>query len=101
MAELRIDQFLVVLALKLVQPARTGDVVEGIKRLLPETLEGEIVNKRVKDQLDRLIAAKFVRIYADRRYELTEEGEEYAAQTGLRMKVDARRMFLLKETRRV
>jgi hypothetical protein len=87
------------LAIKLAQPGRIADVEDAYGRLEPEDM-GEAPSKRdVKAHLERLIFEKYVWLYAGKRYMLTRAGERYVALSGLRLDLDMRRLYLLKETR--
>ena len=94
-----IDAPIVAMAIKLVQPCLLGDVLEGVKRLLPVDIQfddRDIVSSFIK----RLISENIVQVYTGRRYILTEIGEDLVQATGVRYQLDVRRMFLLSETRR-
>jgi hypothetical protein len=93
-------QFLVILSVKLVQPGLLGDIAEGVGRISTPSQERDLAKAEVAWYLQRLRELDFVRLYAGRRYMLTDAGEAYVAHTGIKLKIDARRMFLLKETRR-
>jgi hypothetical protein len=98
--KIRVDHLLIIFAIKLVQPCQINDVVEGIVRLIPNADVSKIDKNEVRAQLLRLRDAGIIRLYGTRRYMLTAGGEDYAGDAGLRLKIDARRMFLLGETRR-
>lgn len=91
---------IVILALKLVQPARLADVTEGVKRLLPETPDYAKLKEGVKDEIDALIQARLIKSYHGQRYVLSPRGETYFSASGIAYQIEARRMYLLKETRR-
>ena len=97
---MRPDRTLIALALKLVQPALLGDVVAGVRRLIPTSLDWEPLTEETRKQLSIMRDTGLVKLYEGRRYMLTQEGQKVVRDTGLGLEVDARRMFLLKETRR-
>lgn len=88
------------LAVRLVQPGMLGDVHLGVVRLSPGTFGAPIEKQSVHDELEDLIELGMVERYATRRYILTGKGEDYVNASGIREKIDGRRMYLLKETRR-
>jgi hypothetical protein len=94
------DRYLVAMAVKLVQPGLLSDVVSGVQRLVPNTIDWEVTTERVRYQLQRLRQARLAELYEGRRYMLTARGEQLVSDTGIKLQIDARRMFLLKETRR-
>jgi hypothetical protein len=100
MARTAVDQVVVLMSLKVVQPALLSDVYEGVQRLIPPSVAAAIKKEDIRQQLVRLHELDLVCLYAGRRYMLTDAGRDYVAITGIRLKLDARRMFLLKETRR-
>jgi hypothetical protein len=91
---------LVLLSVKLVQPGMLGDVVEGIHRLLPTDVHEKIKKEDIKTHLERLKALDLVFLYEGRRYMLTDNGRDVLFASGIKQKMDARRLHLLKETRR-
>jgi hypothetical protein len=99
MAKYRLEQIVVLMAVRLVQPGMLGDVLEGVQRLLPPSMSDGIDKDEIKAHLERLRELGLVSLYADRRYMLSTTGREYVAETGIKLKIDARRMFLLRETR--
>jgi hypothetical protein len=88
------------IAVKLVQPGLLQDVTEGVQRVAPENLRASVKSDAVRDQLERLRNIGFIELYAGRRYTLTERGNVYITTSGIKYKMDARRLFLLRETRR-
>lgn len=96
----RPDITMVLLSLKLIQPGMLGDVVEGLQRLLPESMHPLIRKEDVRRQLEILRDRELVCLYAGRRYMLTEPGTDYVSVVEIKQKIDARRLYLLKETRR-
>lgn len=99
-ARYRPDVTTVLLSLKLIQPGMLGDVVEGMLRLLPEQFHTLVRKEDVRRQLDILRERKLVCLYAGRRYMLTQPGADYVSAVEIKQKIDARRLYLLKETRR-
>lgn len=99
-ARYRPDVTTVLLSLKLIQPGFLGDVVEGLYRLLPEQFHPLVQKEDVRRQLEILRDRKLVCLYAGRRYMLTQPGADYVSSAEIKQKIDARRLYLLKETRR-
>lgn len=95
----QIDDILLLLAIKLSQPGRISDVEDAYLRLEPEDMIGAPSKRDVRSHLERLIFEKYVWLYAGKRYVLTRAGERYIALSGLRLDLDMRRLYLLKETR--
>jgi hypothetical protein len=91
---------LVVMAVKLVQPGKLSDVVEGLQRIVASTPEYKSLKEGVRSELEQLVISGLVEIYAGQRYMLTSRGEAFSGQTGIEYLIEARRMYLLKETRR-
>lgn len=91
---------LVLLALRLVQPGKLSDVVDGVARLLGSEPTGNDFKKVVSHRLEALRESDFVCLYGKQRYMLTNAGKEVVEVTGIKLQIDHRRMFLLKETRR-
>jgi hypothetical protein len=99
-ANLVITPSLVLLAIRLVQPGRLSDIVEGINRLTGAALDSAQVKAAVAGRLSALRDADFVCLYTGQRYMLRPKGREVVEITGIKLQIDHRRMFLLKETRR-
>lgn len=91
---------IIVMAVKLVQPGRLSDVVEGVKRILPDVPEYNKLKSGVQSELATLRDSKLVCLYEGQRYMLTDRGEHFFHQTGIAYLIEARRMYLLKETRK-
>lgn len=91
---------IVLLGVKLVQPGKLADVVEGVRRLLPETPEYDQLKTDVRKELETLAVAGLVKLYAGQRYVLTEKGVFQTNDSGIAYLIEARRMYLLKETRK-
>lgn len=98
--ETAITPSLVLLAVRLVQPGRLADVVEGIARLTGDVLDERRAKPTVSARLASLREADFVCLYRGQRYMLRPKGREVVEVTGIKLQIDQRRMFLLKETRR-
>lgn len=90
----------VLLAIKLIQPGLLSDVLEGMFRLLPDDFHSSIKKDDLRRQLEILRARKLVCLYEGRRYMLTTPGNDYVSAVEIKQKIDARRLHLLKETRR-
>lgn len=91
---------IIVLAIKLVQPGRLADIVEGVTRLLPNAPDYAALKSGVRKEIQILREAELVQLYEGQRYILTRRGEQLATETGIGHSIEARRMFLLKETRK-
>jgi hypothetical protein len=91
---------LALMSVKLVQPGLLSDVAEGFTRLDPSNLSAIDTKAKIKAQLDLMIERKLVFLYAHRRYMLTSAGEMVVESSGIREKMEARRLFLLKQTRK-
>lgn len=89
-----------ILAIKLVQPGRLADITEGVRRILPETPDYTILKQGVHAEIEVLRENGLVCLYEGQRYMLTEKGEQFSNQTGIEYLIEARRMHLLKETRK-
>lgn len=96
----QIDDILLLLAIRLAQPGQLSDIVEAYERLEPPDLEERPPKPDVKAHIDRLVAQKYAWMYTGRRYMLTRAGDRYLGAAGLRLQLDARRLYLLKETRK-
>jgi len=94
------DEVLVLFAVKLVQPGMLRDVSEGLERLAPTGLSLFDLKKQVRQRLEEFKEQGVVCLYAGRRYMLTGHGERAVEEAGIRPQIEARRWFLLKETRR-
>lgn len=94
------DNVLILLAVRLVQPGMLSDIFSGAVRLSPPDMLINFDKEGVKTALESLIDIGLVDHYATRRYILSPSGENYIAGSGIRAKIDGRRMYLLKETRR-
>lgn len=90
----------VALAVKLVSPGRLADVTDGVTRLLPATSNQIDLKTSIKAELMSLIQSGIVAEYTGQRYELTEFGQSFVADSGISYLVEVRRMYLLKETRK-
>ena len=95
-----ISDILVLLAVKLGEPGLLSDIEEAYRRLDPNPSLGTDIKPLIKDQLVNLERSRMIHLYSGRRYMLTDKGVDRLAMSGLRAKVDQRRMYLLKETRR-
>jgi len=91
---------MVLLAVRLVQPGRLADIVEGLARLVGEQFDYVKAKKVVAARLDALREGDFICLYSGQRYMLRPKGREVVEVTGIKLQIDHRRMFLLKETRR-
>lgn len=100
MADTIRDEALILFAVKLVQPGMLRDVTEGLQRLAPASVSLTKLKENVKERLEAFREQGFVCLYAGRRYMLTSRGEAAVEESGIRPQIEARRMFLLKETRR-
>lgn len=98
--EYKIDRVVVAMAIKLVQPGQLKDVLEGLIRLTPSTIHDQVSRAKVSDIIGRLREKGLVRIYHGQRYILTSFGEQLVMATKMRHQIEARRLYLLKETRR-
>lgn len=94
------DQVVVLMAVKLVQPGRLGDVVEGLIRLVANAKFSQALKARVRTILTELKDGGYVDVYPVGRYVLTEKGQSAIAASGAKANIDSRRFFLLKETRK-
>lgn len=96
------NQTITTMAVKLVQPGKISDVTEGVLRLLSQDVgDREKIKSGVQKQLVHLIEAGLVEKYTGGRYVLSANGEAFIESTGIRYLIDARRMYLLKETRKL
>ena len=93
-------RLLTLLSVKLVQPGLLGDVYEGYLRLAPPTLGASAEKAGIKRELEQLVWRGVICLYAERRYMLTSDGESLVEESGVREKMESRRLFLLKETRK-
>lgn len=91
---------IVILSIKLVQPGRLSDIVEGVKRILTDLPDYVALKRSINTELHTLRDNDFICLYEGQRYMLTEKGEHFFQQTGIAYLIEARRMHLLKETRR-
>lgn len=96
----RIDPVTVAMSVKLVQPGILSDVAAGLHRIVGGDHLDKIELNMISEHLQRLISENFVYIYSGRRYALTDEGERWFRFIQINHHLDARRMFLLRETRR-
>ena len=94
------DEALILFAVKLVQPGMLRDITEGLGRLIPLEIPIEKLKEEVRQNLELFREQGVVCLYAGRRYMLTPRGEAVVEDSGIRPQIEARRMFLLKETRR-
>jgi hypothetical protein len=90
----------ILLAIRLVQPGRLQDVAEGLRRLLPYEIDIFQIKPQLASRLQSFREAEFVCLYQGQRYMLTQLGRDYISDTGIKLQIDDRRMYLLKETRR-
>jgi hypothetical protein len=88
-----------VMAVKLVQPGRLADITEGVRRLLSSTPDYATLKEGVREELESLRSAGLVCLYHGQRYVLTKRGEVFSNQSGIEHQIEARRMYLLKESR--
>lgn len=91
---------MVLMAVSLVQPGILGDVVEGIQRLIEDKLDYAALKARVGKLMPILIENGLVELYAGRRYVVSTKGKTALEASEIRHQIEARRMYLLKETRR-
>ena len=96
----RVPPIMVLLAIRLVQPGRLGDIAEGVHRLLPYEVDVARLKKALKSRLDEFRDNELICLYAGQRYMLLPKGREIVEEAGIKVAIDDRRMFLLKETRR-
>lgn len=96
-----IDDIVIILSLRLAQPAMLGDVYEGVQRLMGKGFPKEYTKDNLHDALLRLEDASVVKAYYRRRYMLTDRGDKLVSQFEMGPQMDARRMFLLKDTRKL
>lgn len=94
------DQVVVLMAVKLVQPGRLGDVVEGLIRLVEKAKFSQALKAQVRTTLSELRDSGYIDVYPVGRYLLTERGQSAIAASGAKANIDSRRFFLLKETRK-
>lgn len=94
------DQVLILMAVKLVQPGRLGDVTEGVLRLVSKMSFSQPLKALVREVLTDLKSSGYVEVYPVGRYILTEKGQSAIAASGAKANIDSRRFFLLKETRK-
>lgn len=95
-----LDLMMVLMAIRLVQPGRLADIVEGVSRLTPmDTIYAEL-KKTVSERINTLRDEGYICLYRGQRYLLTAKGRNVLEDTGIKLKIDARRLFLLKETRK-
>jgi hypothetical protein len=96
----RLQPVFVLMAIRLVQPGRLADVLEGIQLVIPGA-EGDPPNKtKLAQMLGELREQGLVCLYAGQRYELTDRGNSYLESAQIKEEVDTRRIFLLKASRR-
>jgi hypothetical protein len=88
------------MALKLVEPGQLRDIAAGLQRLFRSVQSYERAKLIVEDQVPWLRETGLVCLYHGSRYLLTDEGKAFVARTGLWEKLENRRMFLLKESRK-
>lgn len=99
----QVDDILLLLSVQLAQPGLLGDVVQAYQRLEPpDAFSGHVEAEKadVRARLEQLVQSNLIWLYAERRYMLTRIGERYIGSSGLRVQLDGRRLYLLKETRR-
>ena len=94
------DEMVVLLAVKLVQPGQLRDVTEGVIRLIPDLEPQPSLKQGVSRIIGDLREQDLICLYAGSRYMLTGKGQSYVEASGIKAKIDARRFFLLKETRK-
>lgn len=100
MTKPRLRPIFVLMAIRLVQPGRLSDVLEGIKILTPHEKIGEPSKSELSDMLGGLRDKELVCLYAGQRYELTKLGNALLEEAEIKDEIDVRRMFLLKASRR-
>jgi hypothetical protein len=88
------------MAIRLVQPGRISDIIEGIQRLLPYEVNEDRAKRNISQRLQTFRQADLICLYAGQRYLLRPKGQQIIDAAGLKVDIDERRMFLLKETRR-
>jgi len=91
---------IVALAVKLVQPGKLADIVEGVRRILPDNPAYDQLKEDVRKELNTLMMAGLVEQYEGQRYMLTSNGVTQTNSSGIAYLIEARRMYLLKETRK-
>ena len=99
MANYRPTPILVLMSVRLVQPGRLGDVLEGVNILLPEGAS-TIKKDDVATIIGKLRDANLICLYAGQRYELTSKGNQALEDANIKDDIDVRRIFLLKASRR-
>lgn len=100
MAKFRLQPIFVIMAVRLVQPGRLADVLEGVELIIPGA-ESQSLNKtKLAEMLSELREQGLVCLYAGQRYELTARGNAYLEAAEIKEEVDTRRIFLLKASRR-
>ncbi len=95
-----VSSMLLLFAVRLVQPGRLGDIAEGMQRLSPTDENFLLQKERISELLQSLRDAKLICMYKGQRYLLTDSGRSAVESSGIKLKVDERRMYLLKEARR-
>lgn len=88
------------MAVRLVQPGRVSDIIEGVQRILPYETDAESIKRSIGHRLQQFRETDLICLYAGQRYMLRPKGQEIVESAGIKLDVDDRRMFLLKETRR-
>ena len=94
------DSIVTLFAVKLVQPGRKGDIVDGVRRLIKLDVENKKISSTIDQHISDLREGGMVFLYAGTRYMLTARGQSYIEASGIKAKIDARRFYLLKETRK-
>ena len=100
MTKPRLKPLFVLMAVRLVQPGRLSDVLEGLSLIIPS----QDLLLPEKDQLAHLLGElrnqDLVCLYSGQRYELTARGNAVLERAEIKEEVDVRRIFLLKASRR-
>ena len=92
---------IIAMAVKLVQPGKLADITDGVVRLIKDSPAYDILKESVRIELESLREGGLVCLYHGQRYILTAKGESFVDESGLSYLIEARRMYLLKETRKV
>lgn len=100
MTKFRLRPIFVVMAIRLVQPGRLSDVLEGIGLIIPDAGNNPISKDEVSKMLGTLREQDLVCLYGGQRYELTSKGNVFLEGAEIKDEIDIRRVFLLKASRR-
>lgn len=100
MARSRIQPIIVLMAIRLVQPGRLSDVLEGMELIAPDVVGENLDKGSLSEMLSELREEDFVCLYSGQRYELTGKGNTALEAADIKDEIDIRRIFLLKASRR-